>query len=416
MDDAGDRWLPRAETANVHMSAATRTARGSVYFCFADPVGFSGQKAATELVIRGLEARGWNCRRLPQPVLERSTGGIGATWRYAATLLASWLRCVRLLFARGAWLCVNLGQTRAAFVRDAVPLLLGRLGLGRRRIIVSLHGSLFMQWREGSLEVRAFCFLLAQAGLITVLGERQRARLLELGLPGERVVVLVNSCELEPIARDAVIAKHRAGAEPIRCLYLSSLIDTKGFPEYLEALRLVAAQPGPRVDAVLCGRLVTSDFSGRFATVAAAEQWIERELAGINAETRVRVRWVKGAMGADKAELFRTADLFVLPTQYAVEAQPLVLLEAMASGCAIVTTRIGEIATILDERSACFVPEVSAAAVAKALQRLIGGPETRRDLATIAHARFCERYGREQHLDAWERFLTSKPGSESARS
>ncbi len=190
------------------MSEKASRPRGTVYFCFADPAGFSGQKAATEMVMRGLVARGWDCRRLPQPVLDRNQRSRLAGGRYLFDLLTAWGRACRLLVARGGWLCVNLGQTRAAFFRDAIPLLLGRIGLSRERVIVSLHGSLFMHWPPASLETRLFRFLLRNAGRVTVLGERQRARLLELGLNPACVAVVVNTCDLEPLSSAAVGAKH----------------------------------------------------------------------------------------------------------------------------------------------------------------------------------------------------------------
>jgi glycosyltransferase involved in cell wall biosynthesis len=383
---------------------------GPIYFCYADPAGFSGQKAATELVINGLSRRGWMCRRLPQPVLDRSSGSRLAPVHYLLGVLKAWIRSFQLLGARGGWLGVNLGQTRASFLRDAIPLLLGRAGLGRTQIIVSLHGSLFMQWTDRSLEARVFRFLLKNAGAVTVVGEQQRARLIALGIPDNRVAIVVNSCELEPLSTEAVAAKHPLAAESSRavhCLYLSSLIDTKGFPEYLEALHRLSALAGPPVEAVLCGRLVASEFSSRFHDTAAAAAWIENQITEINRSERVRVRWIKGAAGADKAALFREAELFVLPTRYAVEAQPLVLLEAMASGCAIITTQAGEIPTILDDHSAMFLPAVSTDALAQALQTLVANAAARAPLARAAHARFMECYQVERHLDQWETLLTT---------
>jgi glycosyltransferase involved in cell wall biosynthesis len=385
--------------------------RGPIYFCYADPPGFSGQKAATELVIKGLAKRGWACHRLPQPVLDRSSGGWFAPVYYLLGVLKSWIRAIRLLGARGGWLCVNLGQTRAAFLRDAIPLLLGRAGLGRAGVIVSLHGSLFMQWADGSWDARVFRSLLNRAGTITVLGEKQRARLLALGIPETRVLVVVNSCDLEPALAEAVRTKHPPATDPnrpVQCLFLSALYDTKGYPEYLAALHRLSALAGPPIEAVLCGRLAVSEFSSRFHDIPTAEAWIDQQIANINHGARVRVRWVKGAVGADKAALFRTAELFVLPTRYAVEAQPLVLLEAMASGCAIITTRAGEIPTILDDRCAMFLPAASTEALATGLQALVADAAARARLALAAHARFVERYRIERHLDQWETLLTPK--------
>jgi glycosyltransferase involved in cell wall biosynthesis len=293
-------------------------------------------------------------------------------------------------------------------LRDAVPILLGRLGLGRRRVVLSLHGSVFMRWADGSLEIRMFRLLLGNCGIVTALGEGHRERLVSLGYPRERIAVLVNSCEIQPLSQQAFAAKLTAEAGsrgPVRCLHLSSLIDTKGFPEYLEALGALSKADGPRIEAVLCGRLAASEFSGRFGDLAAARRWILERISEINRGSRVRVRWIEGAVGEEKAALFRNADIFVLPTRYAVEAQPLVLLEAMASGCAIITSAAGEIRAILDDSTALFLPNVSARSVESALATLAGDAVLRARLALAAHGRFAADFCLERHLDAWERLL-----------
>jgi len=392
--------------------------RGRIFFSFADPVGFSGQKAATELVINGLSARGWVCRRLPLPVL-RDSGRKQRVILYAVGLLVSWVRALRLTLARGSWLYVNLGQTRFSFIRDAVPLLLGRAGLGRNRVLIVLHGSLFMRWARDSYETRAFTFLLRNAGKVAVLGDSQKARLVDLGIPESRVEIVVNSCDIDALTPEMVRAKHdkvHDANRPVRFLFLGSLIDTKGYPEFLEAVRRLAAWGGPAVDAVVCGRYAPSLFADRLRDPESVEKWIEERIAAINRSARVRARWVRGARGEEKAALFHDADVFVLPTRYAVEAQPVALLEAMASGCAIVTSRAGEITTILDDESAILLEPVSADSVEAALQTLSLSPGRRLRLATAANRRYSERYKPERHLDRWESILSGPKAGRAGQS
>src|SRR5208283_3029830 len=234
-----------------------------------------------------------------------------------------------------------------------------------------------------------------------------------------RVEVVINSCDAEVQTPESVRAKHDPAAcagRPLRLLYLGSLIDTKGYPEFLEAVRRLAAWGGPAVEAVVCGHVTPSEFAERFKDPGAADRWIEEEIGAINESPRARARWVKGAWGAEKAALFRQADIFVLPTRYAVEAQPVALLEAMASGCAIVTSRAGEITTILDEESAMLLEPVSADSVEAALQTLSLSPGRRLRLATAANRRYSERYKPERHLDRWESILGAPKAGRAGQS
>jgi glycosyltransferase involved in cell wall biosynthesis len=390
------------------MNGRSTQSRRTVFFCYADPAGFSGQKAAIELVMSGLTARGWLVRRLPLPVLDRQGSKPLAVAAYGCRLLVAWGRTLQLVGARGAWICIAVGQTRASFVRDLVPALMGRLLLGRSRMLFPLHSSLFMTWPVDSTDSRLFRKLLRLAGWVTALGEGQRTRLLALGLAPGRVRVLANTCSLEPLDGGQVAAKLASGAgTPTRLLYLSSLVDTKGYPEYLEALESLSRSPGPAFEAVLCGPLAASEFAERFLDLAAAEAWVESRLKAINQGAPGRIRWLRGATGEAKAALFREADIFVLPTHYAVEAQPIVLLEAMASGCAIVTSMAGEISTILDSETALPVAAPFLASVTDALRFLLAHPEARARLAQAAHRRYVSLYGRDRHLDAWEATLSA---------
>ena len=47
--------------------------------------------------------------------------------------------------------------------------------------------------------------------------------------------------------------------------------------------------------------------------------------------------------GEEKIKLFKSSDVFVLPTYFYVEGQPVVILEAMAAGLPVITTDRGSI-------------------------------------------------------------------------
>jgi glycosyltransferase involved in cell wall biosynthesis len=93
-------------------------------------------------------------------------------------------------------------------------------------------------------------------------------------------------------------------------------------------------------------------------------------------------------------DLHREADIFIFPTLS--EGFSLALVEAMASGLPIVTTKVGAAPDILvDHRSALFVPTHNTACLVDSIKKLIDDPSLRTRLGTeaqVAAARLRPEY------------------------
>lgn len=95
---------------------------------------------------------------------------------------------------------------------------------------------------------------------------------------------------------------------------------------------------------------------------------------------------------------FQTADLFFLPsrTTHTWEEQyGMALIEAMACGLPIVTTRSGAIPEVVGE-AGVLVPEQCPDRMSKAISDLLSDPVHHRNFARLARARALERYDRRQ--------------------
>ncbi|WP_127901682.1 glycosyltransferase [Solirhodobacter olei] len=88
---------------------------------------------------------------------------------------------------------------------------------------------------------------------------------------------------------------------------------------------------------------------------------------------------------ADVADLMRAADLFVLPTLF--DAQPTVVMEAMAARLPVVASRTGGIPDMVDDRSGLLVPRDDPAALAAAIAALLADPARARALGEAGRAR-----------------------------
>jgi glycosyltransferase involved in cell wall biosynthesis len=380
-----------------------------IHLIYGSGRGFSGQRFASEMLLAGLRQRGWVVEVIQTPVLDRvsesnNKNRLGEKLELGLRLLVAW--------SKGLWLAlqpeilhVNLGQTRFALLRDGLPLLVRSL-LGSSRAIISLHGNVFMSWDKRSLEVRLLRRMARAARYITVLGPNQQKRLGDFGIPAEKVVQMDNTCLIRPMTEQECVEKQAIPVEqPLKILFLSSLIETKGYPEFVEAISHLASEDNFPVEAILCGKITSVESDQRFPTYTAAKSWLEEQIGQINQSGQVRLRWINGAEGQAKENLLREAHLFVLPSRYKVEAQPIVILEALASGCAVITTPVGEIPAMLDSRTALILDNAIPVTIAGAIEKLYRQPHHRQYLALNGLKLFIDRFAYARHLDQWERLL-----------
>lgn len=369
--------------------------------------GFSGQVAATEMIVDGLREDGKVCHALFTPALDRTAQANKSLLylSYGLRLLKCWAAALAWRFRSLSAIHLTVGQTTFALVRDGVALYLAAWGRPKSfRCVAPLHGSIFASWDYHSRDARLFRWVLGRCDYVTCLGDSHREALVKLGIPKKKVRLVPNVCEFDGVTSAFVENKH-AGEGPLRVLHLSSLIDTKGYPEFLDALELLAQREGAPIQATLCGPVTMSAYGERFKTVSEARAWIAEKVESIGRSTRVKVTWLEGARGEEKQRLFEEAHLFVLPTRYPVEAQPLVIIEALASGCAVITSRIGEIPSTVDDSCAITQAEPSAETVADAIDALMTDTPRRKQLAQAGLQRFQQRFTRDAHMQRWYQLL-----------
>lgn len=145
---------------------------------------------------------------------------------------------------------------------------------------------------------------------------------------------------------------------PGSMLFVGRLSREKGFHDLLEALRYLETTEW-RLD-------VLGDYPSGDQRTA-----VEKLLLAHPHGSRIHIHGP--VTGGEKWEFFKNASVLVLPTH--VDVFPVVLLEGMAFGCAIVTTRTGEITEISGSENFDFADPGDSRALGRILDELLADHE-----------------------------------------
>lgn len=106
-------------------------------------------------------------------------------------------------------------------------------------------------------------------------------------------------------------------------------------------------------------------------------------------------------MRGDVQRLLQAVDVFVLPSRS--EGLPLAILEAMAAGCCVVASRVGEVPSVLQEGDCGLLVDVGDVdGLSKALTRVARDPALRSRLASRGTAHVVSRYSIERMSNDYE--------------
>jgi glycosyltransferase involved in cell wall biosynthesis len=276
----------------------------------------------------------------------------------------------------GAAVYLPISQETWGFVRDAAFVLVARIM--RRSLIVHLHGGRLQGFYRDSSRFmrRAIRLVLRQATEAWALTPSLMSEFAGL-VPSSRVRCVGNVVR-DPLDGQPGPPERRQGG--IRVLYLANLLPEKGCFDLIAALqRLGLAAAGWEVRMVGGGERPVAER-------------LRRDLAALPAGGAA-VEMTGQLTGAQKDAQYRWADVFAYPTYYPFEGQPLVVLEAMAAGLPVLSTRHGGIPeTVRDGVEGILVEPRDVAALGDALALLAADGEARARLAAAARRRYEENF------------------------
>jgi len=231
----------------------------------------------------------------------------------------------------------------------------------------------------------------ASAVLCTAEGEADQAGAY---FDSHKTKVLPLLFDIEPFQTlaDPRSAMSMFGFEPTRkrVLFLSRLSPKKG-PDRL--LRAVAMLKDINADFIFAGPADSDEYETRLKSLA-------REL-GIEAA----VRFVGMVRGDDKLSLFRTADVFVLPTSQ--ENWGFVILEAMASGVPVITTKGVDVWPELQRSGGAKIVENDIESIATSIRTILDDRDARQKMGEAGRDWVLRTFDRATILDSYEKLYQS---------
>lgn len=196
-----------------------------------------------------------------------------------------------------------------------------------KKTVIHLHGGAGMRILLSSTHPIIFRlnkFFLKRVGAVIVLGNRLKSIYKNVVADGRLYAVANYSGDDYYVEQKVVDLKFQQSIK-INILFLSNLLPQKGHEELIGAIALL---PNELLS------MFKFDFAGGFESTQAESLFrnVVREVSGAD----ITVHGV--VQGELKKRLLSGAHLFCLPTYYKYEGQPISILEAYASGCAVMTT------------------------------------------------------------------------------
>lgn len=300
----------------------------------------------------------------------RKEGRYARIARYVLSPLHLGLRLLR----GAAVVHINTSLNKA-FWRDLAYLLIAKLC--GARVLYQIHGGALPQsFAPTPWAARLLQAVLRLPDTVVVLASVELDAYTKF-VPGQRVLALPNGVDCS--SRGRVVRMPTPARMPLHLLYLGRLDKAKGLYE------------------AVCGFWLARRRGVRARLTIAGEGSEDESLRLLVHRLRLdyEVTFTGPVFGDDKAELFNTADVLLLPS-YA-EGLPYALLEAMAAGVPPITTPVGAIPDVVrDGVHGCLVPVRRAKAIARCITQLA---EHRDQLAAMSNAcrrRIVARYSSER--------------------
>lgn len=293
-------------------------------------------------------------------------------------------------FVRFLYLCIRnkpdliylpISQNFFGYIRDF--LLLAPCLIFKMKIVIHLHGGYFRNFYERShvLLRKNIHFVLQRISAVIVLGECLRD--IFRGLVSEEKIFVVpngvDDCFTDKLTKPC--------DNTFKIIFLSNFIREKGIFNTLKVIFPIISQY----------KNIKFIFAGEWCS---KRDKIEADMIIESTNIKENIEFMGRVGGMVKKELLSSADLFILPTFYPLEGQPLVILEAMSAGLPIITTNKGAISeTVENEKNGVLIDVSDDKELLESIKRFISNRKLCIEMGTRNRQIYLQRYTKDIFID-----------------
>lgn len=355
-----------------------------------------GMSIGFDMLISGFEER-----KLPHFVVDRSQGMAGrrvGTFTSGGMIATSAMLCTFIKnLHRVDVIYPTIGLSKAGFIRDLLMIWLS--WPFRKPIVLHLKGGGLLEfYQSGSFLLKTvIASTFARADAIIVLGKLLRdqfqfvpnidskSNIVSNGLPGG----LQKYCEIHRL---------RDESQPFHLLYLSNMIPPKGYLHVLEACHILHTEREIPIHCDFCGAFVATANDNAKVSPAEAEAAFRRLIDAKGLEGSVHYHGT--VRGDHKRAILHDAHVFILPTSYSWEGQPISIIGALACGLPVISIRFRGIPEqVIHGWNGFLLEERSPRAIADAVETLWRDQALHKEFSRNAIEQYRKNFTLEAHLN-----------------
>lgn len=293
---------------------------------------------------------------------------------------------------------LTLTQSNLGFIKDFVFINFAKLL--RKTFVIHLKGGNYDKFYDsgGTLLKRLIASTMNRVDHIIILSHRLENVFYFIHNQSKIVEIHNTAPEFDDSQR--ITHKQVSPGETLKLLYLSNIVPSKGIFELLDAAAMLL-EKSVSFELHIAGNFLLNSDS-ELLTLDSLKKKFHKKLARLGD----RAFFYSHADKELKTRLMSNCHVFVLPTYYNNEGQPVSIIEALYHGMAILSTHYRSIPDMLEDgENGYFLKEKNAADIACVIEKLYNQKSLIQSFSKKSIEFYYEKFSRDRHLANMESLL-----------